>query len=337
VSPTRRVLITGASGAVGPAVVAAFAAGGAEVRAYTRRGFDPPRSAGNVGVMTGEITDTASLRAVMASCDTVIHLASLLHITNPSPELESEFHRVNVAGTAAVLETAIEMGVRRVVQASTIAVYGPSGGTEFDELSPPMPDSPYARTKLEAERLALSATRRDGRPLATVLRFAAVYGPRMKANYERLVRAIAAGRFVGLGRGRNRRTLVHERDAAAAIVVAADNVRAAGRIYNVSDGEFHSLRAIVDAIQSATGRHRVLWLPEGPFRLAVPVVDGLAHLAGSRFRLRQAIEKLTEDVAVRAVRIQDELGFRPGVAFEDGWRDAVSGILAGSDRGSAPR
>jgi len=66
---------------------------------------------------------------------------------------------------------------------------------------------------------------------------AAIYGPRMKGNYPRLVKALSRGIFIPVGKGDNRRTLVHEEDAVRAAVLAAQHPRAAGRVYNVSDGQ----------------------------------------------------------------------------------------------------
>lgn len=82
--------------------------------------------------------------------------------------------------------------------------------------APPQPDTLYGATKLAAEALVLAAQRHDGVALGVVLRLAAVYGARVKGNYQRLLDAVARGCFVPLGHGGNRRTLVYDRDVAAA-------------------------------------------------------------------------------------------------------------------------
>ena len=123
--------------------------------------------------------------------DTVVHTAALLHIVNPPPELREKYERVNIGGTATVVEAAIKAGVKRVVLFSTIAVYGPSDGRVLHEMSPTHPDTFYAQTKRAAEQIVLNAKGADGQPLGTVLRLGAVYGSRIKGNYERLTRALA--------------------------------------------------------------------------------------------------------------------------------------------------
>ena len=74
-------------------------------------------------------------------------MAALLHIVNPPPEMREKYERVNVGGTATVIEATIKAGVRRVVLFSTIAVYGPSDGCVLNEMSPTHPDTFYAQTK----------------------------------------------------------------------------------------------------------------------------------------------------------------------------------------------
>ncbi|MCJ7663527.1 MAG: SDR family oxidoreductase, partial [Desulfobacterales bacterium] len=126
-------------------------------------------------------------------------MAALLHIVNPPPELREKYERVNVGGTAMIADAAIKAGVKRVVLFSTIAVYGQAEGQVLNEQSPTHPDTFYAQTKLSAERIVLNARVADGQPLGTVLRLGAVYGSRIKGNYERLTHALARHRFIPIG------------------------------------------------------------------------------------------------------------------------------------------
>ena len=87
----------------------------------------------------------------------------------------------------------------------------------------------------------MNAKRKDGQLLDTMLRLGAVYGSRIKGNYERLLRALARNRFIPIGNGLNRRTLVYDKDVGRAAVLAVSHPAAAGRVFNVTDGEFHTL------------------------------------------------------------------------------------------------
>ena len=115
------ILITGATGAVGPIVVRACHDAGYSIRTLS---MDPPP----VGIWPdavdsriGDVTDQVAVQSAMKGVDAVVHMAALLHIVNPPPELREKYERVNIGGTATVVNAAIKAGVKRVVLFSTIA------------------------------------------------------------------------------------------------------------------------------------------------------------------------------------------------------------------------
>jgi nucleoside-diphosphate-sugar epimerase len=316
-------LVTGATGALGPALVRELDRAGYRVRAMARRppasGLFPPGTM----ILTGDVRDPAAVREAVRDVHVVFHLASVLHRRVVDPASVREYDSVNVVGTRTVAAVAARVGVRRFVHFSTINVYGPTRpGEMHTEASPPRPDSEYGRSKLAAESEVLNGPA----PAAVVLRCAAVYGPRVQANYASLVRALRRRVFVPIGNGRNRRTLIHEDDAARGAVQAAERTDATG-IYNLTDGEVHTLDAIIAAICEALGRRTP--------RLCVPAAAarGIAAVAarvpGSGPRgdaVDAMVSKLLEDFAVDGSRIQRELGFLPAIALRDGWADAVAAM-----------
>ncbi len=234
--------------------------------------------------ITGDLADEAALRKGTAGAEVVFHLAAKLHGASEAEQDLLEYTRVNVEGTRRVLEAARAEGVRRVVFFSTIAVYGPGApGRVFLEDGTVAPATPYPRTKLEAEKLVLDYAGPGGQgSRGVVLRLAAVYGPHMKGNYPRLVRAIQRGRFVRIGDGQNRRTLIHEQDAARAAVLAAEHPEAGGKIFNVTDGAVHTLNEILAAIAAASGRRVPKWgVPAGLARAGLGVLEVVAQPFGS--------------------------------------------------------
>lgn len=327
-----RVLVTGATGAVGPRVVAALVEAGCLVRALSH---DPPPAdlwPAGVEAEVGDVTDRAAVRAAMRGVDAVVHLAALLHVVDPPASLRSAYERINVGGTALVSEAAREAGVGRLVLFSTIAVYGASAGGVLTEDSVPHPDSFYAETKLAAEQIVRAARRDDGGELGTVLRLGAVYGSRIKGNYRRLVTALARGRFIPIGRGLNRRTLVYDRDVGRAAVLAALHPAAAGQVFNVTDGRIHTLEEIIAALCGALGRMppRVT-LPVGPTRRVAGLLEDGARLCGLRSPVvRATIDKYTEDVAVDGSRLCS-LGFAPRYDLAAGWRETVAEMRQAGD------
>jgi UDP-glucose 4-epimerase len=320
------ILVTGATGAVGPLVVKAFHAAGYSIRTLS---IDPPPAGAwpdDVETLLGDVTDLSAVRAALQGAESVIHLAALLHIVNPPPALQDQYERINVGGTSNVVAAAIQAGVRRLVFFSTIAVYGQSGGQILTEDTPPYPDTFYARTKLAAEKIVLEANGADGGRIGAVLRLGTVYGRRVKGNYQRLVHSLARGRFIPVGNGSNRRTLVYDKDVARASVLAAIHPGAAGRIFNVTDGQFHTMKAIVETLCGALGRRSPrLTLPAGPVRCLAGLLEDCARLCGLRSPIvRATVDKYTEDLAVDGRRFHTQIGFVPQYDLAAGWQETVA-------------
>lgn len=301
---------------------------GHHVKVLARGRVSPVLLPDSVAVYHGDLCSNLEVSKAVAGVDVVFHLAAKLHLPNPTREMRGEYERVNVEGTWNLVDAARRAGVQRLVFFSTIAVYGPTGPEPVDETETPNPGTVYARTKLDAERIVLSAKAASGEPLGVVLRMAAVYGPRMKGNYVSLANALARGRFLPVGNGSNLRTLVYDRDAVMAAILAAHHPMAAGRIYNVSDGTVHSLREIIAAICAALGRRSPrAFVPLPAARLAAKLADAGLTLSGRPPRMASAVDKFVESAAVRADRIREELGFHPDYDLERGWKETVAGMV----------
>jgi len=324
------VLVTGATGALGPRVVEALQQSGCPVRVLALDPPEPKMFSQTTDFQPGDINDERAVRTAVAGVSVIIHMAAMLHINTPSPEQVSRYRLINVDGTALVARAAIEAGVKHVVFFSTIAVYGRGDCRIFYENSPAHPDTAYAETKLYAERIILETRKPDGKPLGTVLRLAAVYGSRVKGNYRRLLLALAQKRFVPIGPGTNRRTLIYDKDAASAVLSVLNNPSAAGKIFNVTDGKIHSLNEIIQSICEALGRRPPrVHLPIAPLRAAANIVDKGTRLLGLSFSgFKNALDKYVEDLAVDGHRIQDKIGFKPKFDLLSGWKEAIEEMRA---------
>lgn len=323
---SEQVLVTGATGAVGPRIVEALLNAGYSIRTLSLNDYAPGLLPDDVQTIIGDVTKAEDVQAALEGCDAVVHLAALLHIVNPPDSLRPKYEKVNVGGTQTVGQAAIEAGVKRLVYFSTINVYGPTFGQILTEATPPNPDTFYAGTKLAAEKIVLGARTGAGDPLGVVLRLGAVYGSRIKGNYSRLLESLAKGRFVPVGNGANRRTLVYDKDVAQAAVLALRHPNAAGKIFNVTDGAYHPVSEIVATICTSLGRKPPRFaLPVGPARLAAGIMEDGARIVGLKSPIsRSTIDKYTEDIAVDGTRIQQELGFVPAYDLERGWRETVT-------------
>jgi UDP-glucose 4-epimerase len=307
-------------------VVEAFHHAGHHVRTFSLDPLEGREFSNEIDVRTGDVTDQQALETALEAIDIVIHLAALLHVLDPSPQVLEGYRRINVQGTTNLVEAATRSGVKRIVLFSTIAVYGRgASGQVLDEGTQPQPETQYARSKLEAEQIVLASKRSDGQPLGVVLRLAAIYGARVKGNYRRLVRSLARGQFVPIGDGRNRRTLIYDRDAARAALLAAQHPDACGGVFNVSDGEFHTMREILSVICAILERKTPrICIPVRPARLGAALLEDTARFFGRRSPVTRAtIDKYTEDIAVDSAKIRSELGFESDFTLTDGWRQAV--------------
>jgi UDP-glucose 4-epimerase len=318
----RTALVTGAGGAIGSTLVRRLLEQNYAVRALVRE--SPMRSAGipeSVEIVCGDITDCQLIRRAVQGTDVIFHLAAKLHVNNPSSDLKNEYVRVNVEGTRCLARAAQEAGAGRLVFFSTINVYGPTQpGQILDDDSPLHPDSLYAETKAQAEEIVRDIG------ASVVLRVAAVYGPRMKGNFPRLLHALRKRRLALIGNGSNRRTLVYIEDLCRAAILTAEHGAAKGQTYNVTDGSIHTLREIIDAMSDALGQPPPrLHLPKSTVRFAAAVLEDSFTLIGKSSPIgRSTVDKLTEDVAVSGTKIQYQLGYQPQYDLRAGWRETIS-------------
>jgi nucleoside-diphosphate-sugar epimerase len=318
-------LVTGATGAIGPMLIRALCDSGWRVKAVARNAPLPGLLPENVEFIAGDVTQSQFMDSVTDGVTVIFHLAAKLHLFDPPANLENEYERVNVAGAQCVIESAKRNAVRRIVYFSTINVYGSHPGVIPNEDFEPRPAEIYAQTKLRAEQLVLKATRSDGKPIGVVLRLAAVYGPRLKGNYLKLIKALDQRRFFQIGPGNNRRALIHESDIASAALIAASHPAAANRIFNVSDGSNHSFKEILQAICAALGRKPPrLFFPAKPVRALIGMQELAAGILGAHPPITRALlDKYLEDAAVDATRIQQELGFAPQFDLVRGWEYTI--------------
>jgi UDP-glucose 4-epimerase len=313
------VLVTGANGAIGQTLIQHLLTYGYQVRSLVHNHV-PNSSSEAIEILQGDIADTKILREAVNGIDIVFHLAAKLHINNPPLSLKDEYERVNIEGTRRLVEASSEAKVKRLVFFSTINVYGASRPEQvFDESSPLRPDSWYAESKARAEQIVLKNVP------SVVLRLAAVYGPRMKGNYPRLLNALKRNKFAMIGDGSNRRTLVHIDDVCSAAITTAEHDEALGKIYNVTDGNVHALRDIVESMSLAIGQAPPRFsIPKRPARFVAGIVEDGLRIVGKTSPIgRSTIDKFVEDIAVSGIRIQKEIGYQPQYDLMKGWRETV--------------
>ncbi|HKI92746.1 MAG TPA: NAD-dependent epimerase/dehydratase family protein [Gaiellaceae bacterium] len=303
------VLVTGATGQVGYAIVRRLVERGDRVRALVRDVASAARLLPEeVEPVGGDVTVPASLPRALAGCELVFNAMGLPEQWLPDP---GTFERVNAQGTANVVRAAREAGVRRVVHTSTIDVFDAPAGGSFDEssLAGHPKATPYERSKQQAEELALAE--RGGLELV-IVNPATVYGPSPAGSFafdRSFVRPLARGLLPVLPPGGC--GLVFAAGLAEGQLLAAERGRD-GERYILSDchAGFGELAEMVVRI---AGRGRV------PPTMPLPVARALAAAGEAAARLvrrppllaRGQLQFLLWDARPVSARAESELGWRP--------------------------
>lgn len=303
-----RCLVTGATGFVGRALVSELRASGAFVRGVARK--RAPSEAHEL--VAADLSSLPPGSTICEQIDVVFHLAAKTHDMSEAAGVETEYRRVNVDGTAQVVAAASRSGVHRFVFVSSVKVFDEGNSVTADESTPAVPQTPYGRSKLEAEGLVRAAAA-EGAFESVCLRFPLVYGPAQRGNLQRLIAAIERGRFPPPPRNDNRRSMLHVLNAVQALTLAANSPAAAGRTYIATDARPYSTREIYDAVRAGLGRPPARWaVPELVFRALAASGDVVRRLAGRRVGFdSDAFRKLLGSATYDSGLITRELGYQP--------------------------
>jgi UDP-glucose 4-epimerase len=259
-----RILITGASGFIGRALVAAFAKAGQPLRAAVRSAPQPPFPA-QVEVMAhGDLSQTVDWRPLLDGVDRVVHVAGIAHTRRPDP---MPYDRVNRWATEQLAMASAGAGVRQFVFVSSIrAQHGPAADHALTESDVAAPVDLYGRSKLAAEE----AVRAAGVP-CTILRPVVLYGPGSKGNFALLARAAASPWPLPFKNFSNRRSLLGIDNFVSAVAFVLAAPATLGQTYVVADpGEPPRLSDIFAVLRQSIGR-RPLLLPLPPRAIEVPL------------------------------------------------------------------
>jgi len=303
------VMVTGATGFVGRALCDQLVALGYAVVPAVRTS-----SGLSCEVVVGSIGTTTDWRGALAGCDAVVHLAARVHIMQDSAADPLALYReVNTAGTLNLARQAAQAGVKRFVFISTIKVNGEGRDAPYREADSEAPEDAYAISKWEAEQ-GLRQIERETGLVVVILRPPLVYGPGVKANFQRLLRTVARGWPLPLGAIRNRRSLLYLGNFVDAIRVCVEHPAAAGQTFLLDDGEPISTPELIRAVAQAMGQPARL--------LTVPV--GVLEFAGALLGKRAAVARLTGSLCVDSSAIRARLGWTPPFSMEAGLAATVA-------------
>jgi UDP-glucose 4-epimerase len=254
-----KTLITGAAGFLGSALANRLAGEGHQVVAIDDLSTGSEEAlAPEVLFTRGDVMDRPKLWTLLQDVECVFHLAARVSVQE-SILYPREYNATNVGGTVSVMEAMRDVGVKRVVFASSGAVYGEQHEQPLREELTPAPDSPYAVSKLSGEYYVETIGRLWGIETVT-LRIFNAYGPGQHlppshppviANF--LKQAVQEGTIVIHNSGHQTRDYVYVEDVVRALTAAGTAEGVDGKIINIGSGTEVSVKELADLVLSVTG------------------------------------------------------------------------------------
>ncbi len=257
-----RYLVTGGAGFIGSHIAGALLQQGASVRVLDnfssgRRenlsALGPQADSTRLEVIEGDLRHASAVLAAVRAVDVVFHEAAFVSVAESMVKPQHCFD-VNVGGTSMLMEAARQAGVRRIVIASSAAIYGDSDALPLVESTPARPLSPYAASKAADETYAAMYTHAFGLEVVA-LRYFNVYGPRQRPDsmYAAAVPIFIRKRLDGqpvtiFGDGRQTRDLIYVGDVVQANLIASEHAAAPGQVFNVCTGRETVLLDLLDVL-----------------------------------------------------------------------------------------
>jgi dTDP-glucose 4,6-dehydratase len=307
------VLVTGAAGFVGSHLTETLVREGHHVRAlvrYTSRGTAgwldvvDRHVAAQIEILKGDVRDAQAVRRAAAGTTRIYHLAALIGIPY-SYESPDAYIGTNIIGTANVLDAARDLGdkLERVVHTSTSECYGTALSVPIDETHPLQAQSPYAATKIAADKLVESYHRSFGLRVVTLRPFN-TYGPRQstRAVVPTIITQVLSSPRVRLGNTWTTRDFNYVDDTVRGFLLAGSAPAVDGRVINVGSGREVSIDQLVTVIGRMLGREAVVETDSA--RVRPPASE---------------VERLIADTTLA----RNLLGWTPQISLEEGLQRTI--------------
>lgn len=309
------LLVTGASGFVGSALLEKLS-----TLSIVALGRTIP-----IGLPEGQfhqlnIDSKTDYSTALQGVETIIHLASRVHIMNDEAKVPlEEYREVNTFGTLNLAKQAIKAGIKRFIFISSIKVNGESSQVSkpFTSSDPHSSQDDYGLSKSEAELGLLEVAESSGMDVV-IIRPTLVYGPGVKANFASLMNLVSKGIPLPFGCiTNNKRSLVSVDNLVDLIITCIDHPKAANQVFLVSDD--------FDVSTSAMVREMAIALRKPTRQLPVPV--WLYKLVGKLFNKSDVVGRLTGSLQVDISHTKETLGWMPPQTLQAGFKQTANTFL----------
>ena len=316
---SQKVLVTGGGGFIASHLCEELVRQGASLRAlvrYNSRGTSgwledsPPQLRRSIEILQGDLRDPDTVDRVVKSCRYVFHLGAIISIPY-SYIAPTEVTQVNVGGTQNILNACLRHGVQRLVHTSTSEVFGTAQYVPIDEAHPLQAQSPYAASKIAADKLVESYWRSFDLPAVTIRPFN-TYGPRQSARaiIPTAVVQFFAKQSPKLDSLTPTRDFTYVSDTVAGMIAAMNAPQAIGHNVNLGTGREIAIRDLITLIAEMLGTR--------------PLVD----LDPSRVRPKNSeVDRLLAD----NTRARELLQWHPRISLEEGLRSTIAWLESHMD------
>ena len=305
-----KTLVTGASGFIGQHLVECLVKQGSKVNALIRNS-KRLNITNNTDVFEGDIFNDDVIKKAVNGVDVVFHLVAKTHDFT-STDNANDYFKVNVEGTRALLDACINSNIKHFVYFSSVKVMAEECRHALDETYDCIPTTPYGESKLMAERLVIEYGIEHGFK-TTILRLPLVYGPGNKGNVYKMIEAIGNGRFVMMGNGSNKRSMVYVGNVVDAAMAVIERKVADGKVYLVTDGVDYTVKDLYKEIARELSKKPLpYYVPMCIARIIAWLGDwgGKVNRKSMRFN-SDVLNKLTSSLTISSRKIQKEIGFIP--------------------------
>lgn len=276
-----------------------------------------------------DLFDSDQLRSTLKDVTCIIHCAGYAHVYDTlSSKVKEKMWLINYHATKNLIEIAIEVGVSKFINLSSVKAMSESGLNCADENWDLNPDSEYGKSKLAAEELIFNLAKKTDINIVN-LRLVMVYGSGNNGNLERMANLISKGLFPPLPETNNQRSMVHIDDVVEAIICLLSDTRAHGETFILAGPEALSGRRIYNEIRSVLGYRRIKF--EIP-RLILELVAIFFEFIQITSRVqmpfnREILRRLLDSAWYSNSKLEKLLNFKPSIGFEDGLKRTFCGDI----------
>ncbi len=316
-----KVFLTGGSGFIGTHLRLFLETKGIDVVYFDKR---EPKIISKSKYIKGDIRDYNKLLESMAECSVVFHLAAEW---DDFIEDSNLYYDVNVNGTQQVINAAKALSINKIINYSSVSVYGEFEGECEENSTPLKPVNHYGKSKLQAETLFDEWFEVDNTISIIHLRPSVVFGVNNYGNIYRLINQIASGKYFHISKGTSKKSITYVENLVEATLFLYNNMKPGIEVYNYSDEPHHSSIQISNTIAKALGKKEPLTLPYWIALVVAIPFDFLIWMTKKNFPIStMRVRKYCTQTLNNSKKIID-LGFKPKYSSKEGLNITVKWYL----------